>query len=156
MDREIKGAAELQRFLRELPVDVEKNLTRGALRAGGKVFEREVKAEIPVKDGELRASARVTTGAKKDGRVYAHVKVGGGGKGDPYYARFVHEGTRPHDIKPSTKAALFVAGLFRQLVRHPGAQPNPFMRRAFNNKADAAIAAITGYLRAGIERMRAR
>lgn len=155
-DVEIKGAAELHRFLSQLPVELEKKESRNALRAGAKVLEQEVKAEIPVKEGELRASTKVTAGAKKGGLVYAHVKVGGKKKGDPFYAHMVHEGTKPHEIKPRRFGSLFFAGLFRKLVKHPGAKANPFMRRAFDNKAGAAIDAVAAYLRTRIERMKAR
>lgn len=155
-DVEIKGAAELKRFLASFPVEIEKKESRNALRAGAKVLEQEVKAEIPVKSGDLRASARVSTGSKKDGYVYAHVKVGGNRKGDPFYAHMVHGGTKPHEIKPRRFASLFIAGLFRKLVKHPGAKANPFMKRAFDNKAGAAVEAISARLRAGIERLKAK
>ncbi len=42
---------------------------------------------------------------------------------------------------------VFVAGVLRQLVHHPGARPKPFMRPAFDSKAQAALEATGEYLR---------
>jgi len=51
------------------------------------------------------------------------------------YAKFVVEGTRPHEIRPvSANVLVFKAKsgdlVFTKLVRHPGTKPNPFMQRA--------------------------
>jgi HK97 gp10 family phage protein len=51
------------------------------------------------------------------------------------YARFVVEGTRPHEIHPAGASVLvFKAAsgdlVFTRLVRHPGTKPNPFLQRA--------------------------
>jgi hypothetical protein len=50
------------------------------------------------------------------------------------YALFVHEGTRPHVIRPNTARALrFEAAggvRFAQKVNHPGYRGNPFLREA--------------------------
>ncbi len=50
------------------------------------------------------------------------------------YARFVEEGTRPHEIRPINGRVLVfqVRGktVFTPLVHHPGTKPNPFMHRA--------------------------
>lgn len=48
-----------------------------------------------------------------------------------YYAEYVIDGTRPHEIKPRTAGALsFVVNghtIFAKRVEHPGNQPNPFV-----------------------------
>ncbi|WNZ28461.1 MAG: hypothetical protein IAX21_07270 [Candidatus Bathyarchaeota archaeon] len=51
------------------------------------------------------------------------------------YAKFVVEGTRPHEIRPvSANVLVFKAKsgdlVFTRLVRHPGTKPNPFIQRA--------------------------
>ncbi len=51
------------------------------------------------------------------------------------YAVFVENGTAPHVIRPVNASVLAFEGssgemVFTRLVRHPGTQPNPFMRRA--------------------------
>lgn len=52
------------------------------------------------------------------------------------YAIYVHEGTRPHEIRPRSKPALVFfsarAGrvIVTKLVHHPGTQPNRFLIKA--------------------------
>jgi hypothetical protein len=51
------------------------------------------------------------------------------------YAKFVVEGTRPHEIHPASANVLVFntkSGdlVFTKLVRHPGTKPNPFLQRA--------------------------
>lgn len=109
----ILGGAALDALLGTLPVNIEKNIMRGALRAGAKVFLAVVKQNIPMgmaseserqqgfRPGALRRSARITTRVRK-GEVTASVKVGGINKKtgeNVYYAGWVEYGTRPHLIK---------------------------------------------------------
>lgn len=53
---------------------------------------------------------------------------------DVFYAPYVHDGTRPHVIRPKRgKALRFVIGgqvVFARVVQHPGTRPNPFLNRA--------------------------
>lgn len=52
---------------------------------------------------------------------------------DKNYAIYVHEGTRPHLIKPKNGRALFWQGAVHpyRVIHHPGTKGNPFARRAF-------------------------
>ena len=56
------------------------------------------------------------------------------------YGVFVHEGTRPHTIKPKTKRALRwvpMAGnsfFFAKEVHHPGTKSDPFLYEALERK----------------------
>ena len=51
------------------------------------------------------------------------------------YAIFVHEGTRPHIIRPRVKQALYWKGARHPVmsVRHPGTKKNPFMEEGLKN-----------------------
>lgn len=151
-DIEIKGAAELQRALAQLPAKLEARVSRQALRAGAKIIEQEAKARVPVNEGKLRASIRVSTGIR-NGVVNAQVKAGGRKKGDPFYAHFVEFGTKPHEIKPRRFKSLFIAGLMRKIVQHPGAKAKPFMKPAFDAKAQEAVGAVTDYIRKRLARL---
>lgn len=150
----IKGGAELQRALQGVPVKLERKILRGALRAAAKVIEAEAKRRVPVRTGRLRDSIRVSAGAKKNGRVWAHVKAGGGRKGRAFYAHFVEFGTRRHIItagagRSGAARALSIAGrLVGAKVDHPGAQERPFMRPALDTQAQAAIDDMAAYIRA--------
>ena len=143
----VTGLRELQSFLDTLSPKIEKNILRGALRSGAKVIESEAKANVPVKDGVLRDSIRVT-GRLKGHTVTASIKAGGKTKsGDAFYARFVEYGTAAHVINGRNRGWLSWGGLFAKSVDHPGAVPHPFLRPALDDKADAAIVATGEYIK---------
>lgn len=134
----LKGGAELQAFLSSLPAKVEQNIMRGALRAGAKVIAEEAKNNVPVKSGDLRDSIRVGTRAKR-GQVTASVKAG---NKKAYYYNFVEFGTAAHEIKPKDAKSLFFAGMFGDLIAHPGNRAKPYMRPALDSKSNEAIEAV--------------
>jgi len=152
---EIKGLAELHRTLQELPVKIERNVLRGGLRAGAKVMEAEAERlcpeALPTLDsvkrgarlGELKRSIRVTLRARGS-TVRATLKAG---NKVAWYAHLVEFGTARHWIKPKSRKSLFIAGLFKEIIDHPGARPKPFMRPAFDSKWRMAIDAMADYIR---------
>lgn len=149
-DFEIKGMAELHKALQELPVNIERNVLRGGLRAAGKVIADAARAQAPVHDGDLKKSIRVSMRTRsKAGWVNANVKAG---DKVAYYAHMVEFGTARHWIRPKNRKSLFFAGLARQAVEHPGARPRPFMRPAFDAKAQTAIETMADYIRARLPR----
>jgi hypothetical protein len=82
-------------------------------------LEAKVKAKTPVKTGALRRSEfsdQTATATTVEARVASSADV--------KYARYVEQGTQPHDIVPSSaKALAFVAGgkqVFARRVHHPG------------------------------------
>lgn len=152
---EIKGLAELHKTLQELPAKIERNVLRGGLRAGVKVMEAEAERLCPeglptmdsvkrgARQGELKRSIRVTMRASKS-TVRATLKAG---NKVAWYAHLVEFGTARHWIKPKNRKSLFVAGLFKEVIDHPGARPKPFMRPAFDGKWRQAIDAMADYIR---------
>lgn len=142
-DQTIVGGRELDAMLQSLPVKVERNILRAALRAGAAVFREEAKAKAPVDSGALRRSIKVSTNSKK-GRVTAKLKVGG--KLAPH-AHLVEYGTKPHTITAKQGGGLTVGGNVVSSVDHPGARPRAFMRPAFDTKPPAAIAAVASKIR---------
>lgn len=152
---EIRGLAELHKTLQELPVKIERNILRGGLRAGAKVMEAEAERLCPeglptmdsvkrgARRGELKRSIRVSMRASKS-TVRATLKAG---NKIAWYAHLVEFGTARHWIKPKNRKSLFVAGLFKEVIDHPGARPKPFMRPAFDSKWRAAIDAMASYVR---------
>lgn len=158
----VKGLAELGKVMEELPVKIERNVLRGALRAGAGPIRTDARARAPVGPtssenariyggypGALRDSIRVTT-KTRGGKVIASVVAGGKGKNgaDVYYAHFVEFGTSPHSIVPQTRRALSIGGLFVESVEHPGARPQPFMRPALDGQAQQAVIAAAEYMKA--------
>lgn len=142
-DLAILGGRELDAFLQQLPAKVERNIMRAAMRAGANAFKAAALAGVPVDDGDLKASIRVTT-RSKNGTVYASVKAGG--KKAPYW-HWVEFGTAAHKIKAKPGHALEVNGAALREVDHPGGRAQPFMRPAFDSAAGAAIAAAAAKIR---------
>jgi HK97 gp10 family phage protein len=136
----VRGLAELDKLLQDLPVKIEKNLTRGAVRAGAMVILPAAQAGIHNVSGKLSASLKVTTSAR-GGRVVASVKT------RSPIAHLVEYGTRAHTITAKGRSGLSVGGLFFQSVQHPGARPHAFMRPALDANAEAAVIAAGEYLR---------
>lgn len=146
--RQTRGLAELHKALQQLPVEIERKLLQGALRAGLKEMQAAAKANVPVKSGALRDSIKVRVRNKKD-RWRLKGSVVAGNK-TAYYAHMVEFGTAAHLIKPKNRKSLFFAGVMRELVEHPGAAPKPFMRPAFDAAAAAAINAFADKMRTGL------
>lgn len=144
----ITGGRELAQFLQQLPVKLEKNIMRGALRAGAKVIAQEAKLNAPVQDGDLKASIRVSTNAKR-GRVEAKAKAGGK---KAWYAAIVEFGASPHIIKGKNgKLLKFTARDGKRIeiaqVSHPGFKAKPYMRPALDSKARESIVATGNYIK---------
>lgn len=142
----INGGAALDDLLRTLPVKVETNIMRSALRAGARVYLDQVKQELSAisKTGALLASARITTRKGRDGKISASVKVG---NRQAFYAQMVEFGTRPHVIKAKPGSAMNVNGSEVKTVNHPGIRPRPFMRPAAEAKFTEAVAAVQAQVR---------
>lgn len=134
----VKGLSELQAFMDQLPAKIESNIMRSALRAGANVVLKEARANVPEKTGLLKSGLKVST-SRKYGQVRAVVRAGGK---HAYIGKFVEYGTAAHFIKPKKAKSLFIAGLLRDGVQHPGAAPKPFMRPALDSQAQAALMAV--------------
>ena len=143
-DQTIGGGRELDNFLQQLPVKVERNIMRSALRAGANEFKKEAQSKVPVDTGALRRSLKVSTRVKGS-TVTATLKASG--KIAPH-AHLVEFGTKPHKIAPKgKKGALLIGSNVVGAVNHPGAKPKPFMRPSFDGKAGAAIQATGAQIR---------
>lgn len=137
-DVSISGLKELDQALRELPVKLQRNVLRSALRASAKVVADEAKRMVPVRTGALRDSIRVTSRLVR-GVPTAKVVAGSKGKNGVWYAHLIEFGTKSHIIETSTKKSLSIGGNAVEKVMHPGAQKKPFMRPAFDLRSQDAI-----------------
>lgn len=146
MSVQIKGAAELQRYLDQLPANVEKNIVRGALRAGTKVMADAVKAAAPEKTGALKKSVRVRAGVRA-GRVTSRVVIG---DKKAWYLHILEGGAKPHDIRPKRKGekkALSFGEKMYALVRHPGVKARPFFVSTVDASAQRSATQVIDYIR---------
>lgn len=142
LETNITGLGDLQKLLDQLPVNIEKKVIRGALRAGQKVVLDQAKATIHNQSGALADSLRIKTNAGKDGKISSRVVAG---NKTAFYAHMVEFGTAKHLIKPKNRKSMFVAGMMRKVVDHPGAQKKPFMRPAADAAAHEGSEAITAF-----------
>lgn len=154
---QVKGLAELHKVLQNLPEQLEKKVLRNALRAGANEFKKAAQAQVPVKSGALRKSIRVKTSARK-GRYRLKATVTAG-NAEAWYSHLIEFGTgayytgsgksvgKEYEIKPAKGKALFFLGMARDAVVHPGIQPQPFMRPAFDSGSEAAINAFAESVR---------
>lgn len=142
----IKGGAELQRFLSQLPQKVERNILRSALRKGARVILQDAKSRAPMKTGVLRAGLKIK-GSLRYGTAKASVVTTGK---HAYLARWLEYGVQAHTITAGKGKflALLTGGHPVKSVQHPGIRPKPFMRPALDSQAQAAIAAVAAQIRA--------
>ena len=119
----IDGLKTLQQNFQKAPVTVFKRMTQ-AINKSALLITTAVKNVTPVKTGNLRNSIRPAFST-----LYASIS--------PHvnYAIYVHEGTRPHDIYPVRKKALYWKGALHpvKVVHHPGSKANPFMAIGLEN-----------------------
>ena len=142
-DIRVKGLADLNKFLQQLPAKVEQSVLRGALRAGANVVMAEAKANVPVDSGQLRDGLKVSTSSRR-GRVTAKVKATGK---HAFIAPWLEYGTAAHKITAKKGKGLFFGGLFVKGVQHPGSRPKPFMRPALDGRAQDAVVAAAEYMK---------
>lgn len=161
----VTGLIELQKFLDTLPAKLEANVMRGALKAGANVIKTQAKANAPVGPpsaenrrlyggymGALRDSIRVSTRTlRTQGIVMARVIAGGKNRktgADVFYAHMIEfTGARPHTITRKGSGFLYLFGIFRKSVQHPGFQAKPFLRPALDRQAQNAVIAAAEYMK---------
>lgn len=150
MDSEVvTGLADLQAQLEKLPVNIEKKLLRGALRAGQKVVLQRALSNIHSVSGDLADSLRIST-SLRGSTARAIVKAG---NAKAFYAHMVEFGTDAHIIEPKNGKAIALGGRDYSKLEHPGAKMHPFMRPALDAAAtdnSEAFQAVGKYLQGRI------
>lgn len=136
----VKGLADLQRLLDTLPAKIERNVLRGALRAGANVLMPIAAANIRSRSGETARSLKVRSDAR-GGRVTGSVYT------KYFVARFLEYGTKAHLIHAANRQALSFGGGIYEFVRHPGARPRPFLRPALDTHGQSAVVAVGEYMK---------
>lgn len=133
--------------LDELPDKIQENIVRGALRAAAKPLLEAAKRNVPDASGNLRDSIRISSSFdRRSGEIRTRVKAGR--KRGPFYAPMIEFGTQPHTIK----GPVVLNGKVYRNIKHPGARPNGFMRRAFDSSGDAVVQAYADYMRTRLDK----
>ena len=150
----VRGLADLNKFLQDLPVKMEANILRGALRAGLKPIKDAAVQNCPVGEpsennkkkykhyaGALRDSIRVSARIdKREGKVTARLIAGGKGKNGAivFYAPIIElTGARAHSLSSKEGGE----------INHPGMQAIPFMRPALDSQANNGVLAAADYIK---------
>jgi HK97 gp10 family phage protein len=150
----IGGLRELTQGLAEFPAKLQKKALASALRAGGRIVRDVARDNVPQQSRRLRKSIRVTI-VRRGGWITARIVAGRSvKKDDPFYAWMVEGGTKAHEIRPKGKKSLFLAGVNREIVHHPGAKARPYLGPALEAAAEAAMDAMRAELEAQIEGLR--
>lgn len=141
----VKGLSDLQKFLEELPVKMEKNIMRGALRAGMNVIRPVAQANINSKSGELAKGLKVRTNSRYQ-TVMSKLRATGK---HSFVAPWLEFGVAAHDVSPRTPGGfLSFLGVFTKKVHHPGFSKKPFLRPALDSMKGAAVVATAEYIKA--------
>jgi hypothetical protein len=126
----ITGIKDIDRKLRTLEPRIQKKVVRSSMRKGLKLIAAEVKSQVPVLSG-LTKSAVKTRAVKKRRRGSIELEV-------------LVDGKVPGLIKPSAKGPVFYPAIVEYKM-------DPFMRRSFTAKGEAARQVTLESLRNGIE-----
>lgn len=105
----------------------------GSSRAGSKIFVPESPG------GQLKREIRAKFKPRQGAGRFTY-EVGATAKG--FYGLFLELGTKPHVINARWAKALGPGGVFGAKVQHPGAQPHPWLRPAYDDNRDKAIEAM--------------
>lgn len=112
------------------------------LRRVGPMALNRSKILCPVDTGRLRASLRGQANRTWTLRPQYTIST------DVEYAPFVHDGTRPHEIRPRNAQVLrFVVNgrvVYARVVQHPGTRARPFIERAVREITAGRGYTITG------------
>lgn len=139
----IKGLAELEKFMDQLTPKIEANVARGALRAGMAVVKPVAVSNIHQVSGELAKGLKIGT-RRRGALVTANLKATGKHRS---IAHLVEFGTQPHNITAKFGGMLSFLNILRKTVMHPGARPHPFMRPALDSQARNAVNATAEYMK---------
>lgn len=158
IEKQITGLDELYRSLQDLPVKIERNVMRGALRAGIGRYRDLARARVPEDSGDLKSSIRIRFARRSERFGWVRGYLVAGNK-KAFYAHMIEFGTAshyegigttvggPYRIVARLAGSLFLGGIFRSQVTHPGIKPQPFMRPALDQGTDEAIRAAADYVR---------
>jgi len=148
----IKGLSDLAKALATLPVKIERNIMRGALRAGMKPIRDDARRLAAKQHGALAKGLKVSTDSRRK-IVYSKLRTTGK---HGYIAHFIEFGTARHWISSKKGKKLRIAGtnntgrpfvVYKEAVNHPGSRPIPFMRPSLDANSETAVLAVANYIR---------
>lgn len=175
----VKGLAELDRFLSALPGNMQKQAVRQALTAAAAPIRDEARLRVPKKTGKLARAIRTGSPRQNQDGTFS-VSISVTGNDHAFLGYFFEYGVKPHFIKAGDsgfsprilgkrgksgidvvarrgkkKGQNQVLAIYGQLVsgavHHPGIRAHPFLLPALDVRAEDAVRAFAGRIRAFIE-----
>jgi len=126
----VTGIPEIDRRLKMLPGRIQKKVLRQSMRKGMKVMASEVKRQVPFASGLTRKNVKVRAVKKrKRGQIEIEVKI----SGDPGLYRTMKSGEKV---------------FYPAIVEY---KHNPFMRRSFTARGEAARQVTIAAIAQGVE-----
>lgn len=121
------SGADLMKALEKFPINIQKNVMTGAVRAGANVVRDEARQKVRKRTRNLEKS--IGTAKRKSPRSVVHFSVGTrkGGSHDGFYGRFLEFGTSKM-------------------------QPYPFLRPSLESKKSEVIDATKDYIAQRIDK----
>ena len=112
MSGEIKGLEELIKNFHTLPEKVEKRVIRAAVRQGANVIKKKAQDYVPVDEGDLKKSIKVSGIRGKPGTIAFVIRPTSNKKKgkNVFYGRFQEFGTSKMVAKPFMRPAYDEAG----------------------------------------------
>lgn len=144
------GDQQIGKLLEGMAVKLQRNTLRRGLYRAAKVIAEEVSVRAPHADGkpDLRDTPHVSTGTP-NGVPTARVRLKGP---HSFLGLFFEYGVAPHLIKSKDGGPMKIGNnVFEGPIEHPGFAEKPFMRPAFDAKADDAVKVFGDYLRSQIK-----
>jgi hypothetical protein len=147
----IEGAKEMAAVLKRLPDDLAKNALSATARAGAQELQRTAYAYVSM---NMNRSAREDDvviqkrRGKKGDRVEAVYDVGPPRRKPEL--RWLHDGTKPHEVRISVStvlASLRLDRVFGRVVQHPGQISRPWLRQAQFVSQDSVLKAMAVKMR---------
>ncbi len=131
----VTGIKAIDRKLKRLEPKVQRKVFRQSMRAGMKVMQAEVQSQVPVDTGLTKKNVKVRALKRKRNRIAMEVRVAAApglithwASGEPFfYPAGIEFGDSDH-------------------------QPNPFGRRSYSSKGEAARDVTMNQMIAGVER----
>jgi HK97 gp10 family phage protein len=122
----IQNLNEIKTVFAKVPMKMTKELNVAVERVVLKI-ESSAKRNAPVNKKSGGGSLRQSIKSRMTGVASGEITVGAS------YGIYVHEGTRPHQIRIRVKKVLAdkrAGRIFGKVVNHPGTKANPFLRKA--------------------------
>lgn len=96
---------ELLKTLKKFPINIQKNVMTGAIRASANVIRDEARIRVPKKTKNLSKSIVSIKRRAERGQVYFSVTPSKGKPNDGWYAHFIEFGTSKMSAKPFMRPA---------------------------------------------------